>query len=82
MKIFAKPNTAIVLKMLMKMPPKNKKLPRSANNAEQLSDTNTTAVPTNAVTMMDGSTEITKSNNGPIELPVRNPNPKSIPSRV
>lgn len=82
MKILANPNNAIVLKMLMKIPPKNKKLPRSANNADALSDTNTTLVPINAVTTICGSTEITISNNGPIELPVKKPKPSNNPKRV
>lgn len=82
MKMLAKPKTAIVLKMLMAIPPKKRKLPRSANSAEQLSETKTTAVPIKAVTMTCGSTEITKSSNGPIELPVKKPNPISIARRV
>lgn len=80
-KMLANPNNAIVLKMVMKMPPKNKKLPRLANSAEQLNDTNTTLVPTNAVTITAGSMEMTKSNSGPMVFPVKNPNPSSMPRR-
>lgn len=47
--MFASPNSVIVLKMLMKMPPKKRKLPRSAKRAEQLSEIKTTIVPINAV---------------------------------
>lgn len=79
--MLANPKTAIVLKMLMKMPPKNKKLPRLANNAEQLSDVKTTLVAIKAVTTTCGSMEITISNNGPIELPVRKPKPSKHPKR-
>lgn len=67
MKILASPKSAIVLNTLITIPPKNKKLPRSANNAEQLRATNTTHVPINAVTITWGSIEITMSNSGPIE---------------
>lgn len=81
MKMLANPNNAIVLKMVMKMPPKNRKLPRLANNAEQLNETNTTAVPTRAVTTTAGSTEMTKSSSGPMVFPVKNPNPSNMPNR-
>lgn len=80
--MFAKPNNAIVLRMLMKIPPKKRKLPRCASNAEQLNETNTTLVPINAVTMTCGSTEITKSNNGPMVWPVSKPNPNNNPNLV
>lgn len=69
MKTFASPNNAIVLKILMKIPPKNKKLPRSANSAEQLSETKTTTVPIKAVTTTWGSMKVTIFKSGPIEFP-------------
>lgn len=80
--MFASPNSVIVLKMLMKMPPKKRKLPRSAKRAEQLSEMKTTMVPINAVNTTWGSIAITKSSNGPMEFPVKKPKPMSIAKRV
>lgn len=80
--IFAKLINANVLKKLINIPPNTKKLPRRANNAEQLSATNTTLVPKNAVTTICGFNAMTRSKSGPIELPVKNPKPNNIDKRV
>ena len=79
---FAKLNNETVLKMDIKIPPKNKNFPRSAKSAAALNDTNTTLVPTNAVTTICGWTAMTWSNNGPNVCPDKKPKPNSIPSRV
>lgn len=68
--------------MLIKKPPKYKNFPRSAKSAAQLNDTNTTEVPTNAVTTICGWIAMTWSKSGPKECPDKNPNPNNIPKRV
>ena len=51
---FANPNSAMVLITLINTPPRNRKRPRSANNADKLNETKARLVPINAETIICG----------------------------
>lgn len=54
---------------VISVPPRNSQLPRSASMAAIEKQTNTSVVPKRAVTMIDGSTKLTYSSNGPKLIP-------------
>lgn len=68
--------------MLSRRPPRNKYCPRRASRAAAVKETNTTLVPTRAVTMICGLSIMTWSRSGPMEWPVQKPKPISNPRRV
>lgn len=59
----------IEVSRVIRVPPRNNQLPRSASIAAMEKQTNTNVLPKSAVTMMDGSTKLTYSSSGPRLMP-------------
>lgn len=69
MKILTKVIRDIEVRRVMRVPPRNSQLPRSANIAAIEKQTNTNVLPIRAVTIIDGSTKLTYSRSGPKLIP-------------
>lgn len=57
------------VKRVIRVPPRNSQLPRSASIEANEKQTNTKVVPSRAVTMMDGSTKAAYCSSGPVLMP-------------
>lgn len=69
MKMLAKDIRDMEVSRVIRVPPRYSQLPRSASIDAMEKQTNTKDVPSSAVTIIDGSTTLTYSNNGPIPIP-------------
>lgn len=67
--MFTKVIRDIEVSKVISVPPRKSQLPRSASIAAIEKHTNTNVVPNKAVTMIDGSTKLTYSSNGPKLIP-------------
>lgn len=69
MKILARLIIEIEVSRVIKVPPRYRKLPRSASIAAMEKQVKTSVVPNRAVTTIAGSITLTYSNSGPIPIP-------------